>query len=59
MLTNLRCPFGSFKLQLPLVESQLNQLPKDLALICIMRRGIVPLVVLHVFELVLRRDLVV
>ena len=59
MLINLHRPFRSSKLQLPLLESHLNLLSEDLALICIMRRGIAPLAVLHILDLVLRRDFVV
>ena len=59
MLVDLHHPQRSFKLQLPLLKSQLNLLPEDFAFICIMRRDIVPLAVLHVLEFILRRDLVV
>jgi hypothetical protein len=59
MLINLHRPLGSFKLQLPLLESQLNLLLEDLALVCIMGRGLVPLAVFHILELFFQRDLVI
>jgi len=59
MLINLHSPLRSFKFQLPLLEGQFNLLSEDLAFICIMRCGIVPLVVFHILELFFRRDLVI
>ena len=59
MLVDLHRPFRSFKLQLLLLKRQLNLLPEDFALICIMRRGIAPFAVLHVLELFFRHDLMI
>ena len=53
MLVDLHSFLRSFELQLPLLESHLNLLLEDLAFIYIMRRGIVPLAVPHVLELIL------
>ena len=59
MLIDLHRPLGSFKLQLSLLESQLNLLPEDFALICIMRYGIVPLAVLYILEFFFRQDFMI
>ena len=59
MPVDLHHLLGSLKFQSPLFESHLNLLSEDLALICVMRRGIVPLAVLHILEFVLRWNLVI
>ena len=59
MPVDLHRLLGRFKFQPPLLESHLDLLSEDFALICIMRCGIVPLAVLHILELILRQDLVV
>jgi len=59
MSIDLHHLLGSFKFQPPLLESHLNLLSEDLTFICIMRRGIMLLEILHVLELVLRWDLVI
>ena len=59
MLVDFHRPLRSFKLQLPLLKSQLNLLLEDFALICVMRRGIMPLAIFHMLELFFRWDLVV
>ena len=59
MLVDLHRPLRSFKLQLPLLEGQLNLLPEDFAFICIMQRGVVPLAVFHILELFFRWDFVI
>ena len=59
MPVNLHRLLGSFKLQPPLLESHLNLLLEDLALIGVMRCGIMPLAIFHMLELFFRWDLVV
>ena len=52
MSVDLHRLLGSLKFQSPLFESHLNLLSKDLAIICIMQCGVVPLVILYILELV-------